>query len=611
LYYDTTGAGFQQIMNGMEFGVTPHEHVWHESDFAEHNTIVREKMGLKKWPMKLALESSSSDDELANQLIILNRLAKQARQRSIERKFDKVYLHIQLDGATNWTRYDVIDIECDSVDIMNYFNRNAKDIKWGKAVGITIITEPFGYGDEVRLKNEIINPAFMQPNLNANEWSRVGIQPGWSSVGSPSSVYTTRGYYKYGGTSAAIESASSGDGIESLSFHEGGIVGLKIDRTVCGYAWVYPSTSSDTITVTLRNHTDSSDIDSANSTSYGAWEKVSVTGVLPGNKYGKLRVTNAGSYTFYVDKTYAGIHDSEPGAWSSCAYIKNHLDSGTGDVNYIDIDSVPGDCEARVEYYLDMGSSGNRLDTFYVGRKIEHLYDVNAWHAHGDNNVDATCSYGGYSLTEVDTSWTPIDNINLSLATGAASPLTSGQYLVMARIHDEGTDGTLYMRHGHYHGYGSSLWDDEVAVPTQGKWISVCTGLLNIIRVPDSIYADQLIVSLQAKRSSGSTTADLRYDSFQLIPLSPGCLGETSMIYTDDTIYLNTETQENWKFDDSKAEKKHMLLGTIPGLWPETRQRLVFAFLYTDDATDEMKIDNEIDASIRYRARTEFLLGTE
>lgn len=145
------GAKFQALANAVNLGLPPHENLMHTSDFSDGDVLVRERLGNRRWAMRLKIDSNSSDDQIADQLIALNRFVRQARRHWVKKDVDKVYLEISLSGSSTTTKYDVVDIEYDVADIFDYFNRQSGDVKFGDAFAIQVVTKPWGYGDTVSL----------------------------------------------------------------------------------------------------------------------------------------------------------------------------------------------------------------------------------------------------------------------------------------------------------------------------------------------------------------------------------------------------------------------------------------------------------------------------
>ncbi len=172
---------FNMLADGMEFGIPEHDNIYHESDFRDGAMVVRERVKNRYWPMKIAVRGGT-DDALANTLIGLNRLAKQARRWQRDYFGDKVYLHFELDGSTVPTFYDVIDIKYSSVDVMNYYNRQAQEITFGDGLSITIETAPYGYGAAETLRNELVGPFFQE------DGDSDGFGDGWSAIDSPATI---------------------------------------------------------------------------------------------------------------------------------------------------------------------------------------------------------------------------------------------------------------------------------------------------------------------------------------------------------------------------------------------------------------------------------------
>jgi len=170
LYYDP--SGFEMLESGNDFGVAKHNNTYHESVNLDGKMLVRHSKDNREWGFKLAVRSTSNSD-LLESLGALNRLVERARSHQLTGSGNNVYLHIQLDGASQATYYDVIDIDYSRAAFFNYYNLRAKELTFGDGLSLTVITKPIGYGDEESLRNEIINPHFETGDgTMASHWNK-------------------------------------------------------------------------------------------------------------------------------------------------------------------------------------------------------------------------------------------------------------------------------------------------------------------------------------------------------------------------------------------------------------------------------------------------------
>ena len=107
LYFDT--SGFEMKIDGSDFGVADHDNTMHAPVDRDGESVVRHRLENIEWPLSLAVQGTDNDAVIDN-INALGKLSEQARRYEILEDVDKVYLQIQLDGCSNWTRFDVKDV---------------------------------------------------------------------------------------------------------------------------------------------------------------------------------------------------------------------------------------------------------------------------------------------------------------------------------------------------------------------------------------------------------------------------------------------------------------------------------------------------------------------
>jgi hypothetical protein len=610
LSFDASGAGFQMLASGASLGLPEHQHLYHQSDWQDGERIIREKLGNRTWPMKVALKSNSSDDAIANQLITLNRLIKRARRHQTHQDESEVYLEIQLEGATNWTRYTVIDANFGGVDLFEYFNRQTQDVKFGDAISFDLITEPLGYGAWQYIYNELTNPDFYKNTY------------GWNEVGSPTEFErTTSGVGAISsfvnGTAGLFTTDADGEGIESDT-----ISSNDIEKACVAYAYVY-TTDSGTITATLRNHTDGTDITSDTTSTTDEGVKLSLSANVPAEKDVRLRITATSGMTVYVNKCYlqfnsTAISNSHT-TWCSQSNISNY-DGDSGAVAYIDVHGAPGDAPMETHWVIE----GNTFTEYHIGkfsyRVTENANDYNCYDYHISGATDISVSPNTWETVKAHQ--TTIVNqpdmypgtymllapmsISSGSVDGKAKVLTSGPYYDFA-FYDE-TDsastevvnislsttsqmiaiGPIY--------FGMNPDDHVSLIPEGAGW-------------PGGDYAvdyQENIRVLVNLESAATVTADffllVSVDEEYTIFNAPDDYA-TCFIHERNGVPMNMVL----KADGAEGYIGHYaILGQVPQIEPDIMQRFVITSTNSDDGFSQ----GSVKVYIKARPRTEFLLGT-
>lgn len=631
LAYDTTGAGFQAMASGVKFGITEHAHLWHESEWLEGEMLVRENVKNKRWSMKLALMTNDDPDEISNRLIALNLLAKKARRYWKDRNADRVYLEIQLDGATNWTRYDVFDIEFQAADIFDYYNRQAStdDVIFGDAIEIEIVTEPYGYGAERSLENKLKNSNFQ------HDYNSDGLADGWlltADSGYPVATLDT-GTFLIGSQSQKLVASSSTDN-EGI-IYVGGDTYTRIGYSQNNYVaslWVHRESGDDNITLEMIDSLDqvlsSTTYDDATTTredsNGNTWKlldasTVGLSGASGAVTYHLRRKTASEETTFYVDRGYyESPRTSHPDAWASYCLLHNHLDNTTiGVTPYLDIVDIPGDQPPTVRYEF---WCAQYMKSFFAGIwKNKGNREVCAPQVWVDFNTTAAGGRSGDGVdeTNVDTNWTTI-------ATDASFSINNvpGSYMIGAAVHNA-DDIDAYFRAGY-------TADDAAVTPTytysEPQLLDVDTKFKMLLVGPFQTkdYSNAFTAEarqttiLQMKRQAGSGNAQV--DFFEYFPVNEkGFIVIKNTQESDQSVTVKLAKDRNlWRASsintvpspDAIHYDQSEMLGDGLELEPRYAQRLVVSSV-GDDSHHELLTAATIYTQIFYRPRTEFLLGTE
>jgi len=624
LYYDVTGAGFQLLADGMVFGIPEHQMLWHSSDYQSGDTIIREKVGNRTFPLRLVLDSNSDDDEIGNQLTALNRMTRQAREYQRGENVSRVYLQIQLDGATNWTRFDVKDITVNTADIFNYYNRKTgTGIKFGDGISMTITTAPWGYGAAETLANEIGTPHFQEDGNDD------GLADEWTESGAPTTAIEST-IYLCGSQSQKVTCDNAGtDGIYSDA------IACSNSQDFACYAWVYTS-EGDEVTLDVVGD-DGGSIDTIGyagitTTDTGAdgntWYRMGITGAAGGAdstlqvRLERLTGDAAATTIFYVDKCYMRLGSTSfPDAWMSCRRTRNCKDNTAGRINYIDIEDIPGDTPAKWEWHLDNTSADDVQD--YIVATNRRYGAPAAFYNTIDKDTVTTLA-----LTDTSAVSNPIYSSGsyLSCDFAGTQTITSRVSYTLGKETYRGRHNVwlsgcdispsvdtikFYVRADFASGayYSDS---EEVSMSSVGSWRWQNCGLIDIpgYTIPeDETLSGTGVLYLMARRASGA--GSLQWDQIYLIPTEVDALiGDIPFSVSDgDTIHIEDSESPCWVEFSGGTQVHVPAIGNTPQLEPSDFQRLSSAF-HMNLANPYQAATAEINNTIIYKPRTEFLLGT-
>lgn len=589
LYYDTTG--FELLGSGMQLGLPPHEDLFHKSDWGSGELLVRHNLGNREWPMKLAIRGTSAN-AIGDTLHAFNRLVGDARNFSMRERGSQVYLQFTPDGGTA-TKYDVITVQYNQLDFMEYFNRRTEEVIFGDGFGLRVITKPWGYGAEVTMINELGTPDMEQDSDTDS------FPDNWNLAGTPSCNLDTD-IYKIGTQSLKCVAGNPNEGVESDS------TGHTVpSRNVVAYAWVYLATATETVTVSLRNHTDASDIDTDTLTTTDTWTKVSVSGSLPGGKDARLRITATAGATFYVDKCFLQFASTEPVAWMSSSYIYNTWTDTEGYVSHVKFDGIPGDLDAETRIRLHYDSLTMRY--VYAGISAGDIANLSLVNDEATTGSEPRT----FTRTSVDTNWTELTSVNETTA-AALQEMNGQRFMLLAVTYDTAASTAADFRSqvasdGLTAAYNTESKDG----PTVRDWRVQTHGPLEFGQLhadAADVTVNSVIHRLQAQYASGQTSVDV--DFTVLMPSDNMCIADLRTNINTGSIMLcevNEIPLALALYANGRVTRtSHHVLGSIPYLVPGVDNELYIVTSHTMGTHTSGKIKVEVT----YSPRTEFFLGT-
>jgi hypothetical protein len=596
--------GFQMLASGNQFGLPEHNNLYHESSWVDGEELVHHRVKNRVWAMKLAVRGST-DDAVINTLIGFNRLVRQARRYQTDHDVDPVYLHIKLDSLTNTTYYDVVDVKYNTLALLSYMNRTQQELIFDDGFSIEVETDPYGYGDEVTLANELANPGFQEDSDDD------GLADLWSEVGTPSATSINTSTYRVTNQAQSFTTDAASEGVESASLATDAAA-----RDFIAYAWVY-LTGSGTVTLTARNHTDSTSIDTDTTTVEDTWTRLSVTGSMPASKAGRLRITATSGVTVVVDQCYWEFGATTiPVGWASCRYVKSHQDDDEGDINYIDIADIPGDVPAQtiMTYNNNYDSGTSRLYTVFTSvREREDQFidnilsdaDVTTWGGSTSVTTDADYVDGQYTTVTLAarSSWTiaarwAIDPGDISEWGGKYMALLCSRSSISADF-----DLRLMQRLG-------VLTSIATYPKVAGSGARITE--LGIITMPPSYPTmsgnpQTFSVDLQYMHAAGATLA---VDCLALIPMDQYRITHMThfgSVYGQDIV---DDGVGGWIYGEDSGSGRafavYLGLGDNIVLKPGAESRMFFV----PRGTEVWDAQRTLSVEIVYRPRTELILGT-
>jgi hypothetical protein len=606
LYYDTDA--FVMMQEGNNFGIPEHQRVMHESDFSDGQTIIRNTLGNRMWPMQLAVYGSDNDAVVDN-LNALSRFAKQARRYQLDETRSEVYLQVQLDGMTNWTRFSVIDIEYDSAAFFNYFNLGEDKLIFGDGLTLTIITDPIGYGEEVTLKNYLKNPHFEEVNTGIDQGS--GAAKHWNDDGSPTLTFDWDIRVCGARSQKVVTDASSNQAIYSDT------VSCSSSQDFACYVWVHKA-SGDDISLYVSGDAsgviDTATYSAAAETKTGAngntWKRLEVTGTT-GASDSTLTVgvqrslgDATAATTFYVDQSYLQLGASSiPSGWASYYSINNHYQPSSSIIPYLDVCDIPGDEPADCKFVIDETDSNTSIRYLYMMNSAQDNIASMRFFLDSD---DAGVPGGTNTVTDSDRSGGSYGNFTTSstfadVARFAPSDWSDWylSYVVFAAVNvGSGLEFRIeYPPVGNYPQYNTG----ETSVAHTNQWELLNLGVINQISANDEfIFA--------------AKGGDVNYDFFYCVSISDGYSiidWGTYVIGGASSPQAIIDPMENLRYTKTGAgiiqSTSNAHLGDYIQAKPGRFNRIIM--IGTGDENVHTPANGNIEVTLTYRPRTELLLG--
>ena len=598
LYYNA--SGFEMKADGNSFGIADHDNVYHTPVDRDGEILVRRRLNNIEWPLALNVMGTDNDDtiDIVNEL---GRLAEQASRYEENRDVDQVYLQIQLDGCSNWTRFDVKDIMYNEIAILNYQNIREKKLIFDDGFEIEVVTHPIGYGAEVELRNELKTPGMDEDHngdLLASNWSLIN--------GDEVATFNTTNYL-VGVRSQQLDVGATGDrGIysDTISFST-----LYRGQAFVAYAWVLRVSGTDDITLEVIGDasgslgTDTYDTATITDTDEDGetWYKLVVSGTIVGadnTVYAKIyRAGDAGSASaspsasvsvsesasasvslspsataspsasessspsaspsatavaFCVDKAYLQFgHSAAPTEWMSSRFVSNHYEStAEGVVPYINIYGIRGDKPAYPEITVEAADSDTNVQQIRITNsavKDVHLFDYYLQYTGTDDASTTVRSGGSYhtdSITNSTTAWTTVQGTGM-----AVLPTWTwiGEVIAMSPVYKTDTDD-LSVR-GNFKFASEDYADNfaEVLFTTESSWRLVTSGP---IVTPNMGYTNTVNgqAGLQMRYKGAAADGDAWIDFVLFAPISDGNVLVQSQYLIDTSngrnVVINSNTRK-------------------------------------------------------------------
>ena len=603
LYYDTDG--FEMLSGGNDFGTAKHKNLYHESAALDGAMLVRHSKENRPWSFKLAVRGANNT-AIATTLGIFNRLVDQARRYQLSSSGQKVYLEIQLDGASQATYYDVIDVDYSKAAFFNYYNLRQKELIFGDGLSLTVLTKPLGYGAEETLRNFLANPGFMQ-RIAAG----AGESDSWNVSGAPT-VTTEYSISLIGSSAQKIVTDTSGtDGIYSdviaCTDYQG--------QAFAGYVWVYRS-SGNNITLDVvgddSGSLETATYNAATETETGldgtsVFRKLSVSGTIGAAdteitiRIERLTGDASAATTYYVDKCYFGMGvTSTPTAWASCERVNNYRDEDAWP--YIDIADIQGDSPAEIEIDIDPTTTTAAqyihmalADMLYEDKNgaVNRTPYLDMYWYELSANADVGRTRDASTRLAANTSWGSVAGAG---AIGTYGRLV-GNYVLMAAIKSSTAVGARMrvLLNGAY--------SDEKDISLTTDYQLFVSPPISYKDISNIVYMHSGAYYLQIALDTG--TANVDTDFIMLVPIdnsyvvmNPGTMSGYARLQRDGRAIVATPF-----LGLSYTSAYTSSAGGSLSIKPHSDQRILFMFY--NAASHSLESANTI---IRYRPQTEFLL---
>lgn len=596
--------------------------IWHTPDFSESGP---EPIGFntenRLWYLTLTVYSDSRDDQL-NNLNALSRILRSAGDARAGVPLDGYYIEIQLDSATNWTRYDCknayIADESGLYGVLSMSPGHAAAPKANPII-VAVETEPTGYGDIETLRNYCKTPHFLE-DTNSD-----GLADNWTEIGTPTTTLDTSVYYVGGQSQKVVTDASGNDGIESDTMAAGASqpviasVAIRLESGSPVAMTLYGDVSGVLVSVDTDDEPDEQRVGDDGNV-WSIYYLRDTTGA--GDSTVKIQVyrlyTGPSAATFYVDRVYCDITadadtDPLPVAWSSYKIFTNHYDDDEAHIDYIDVCDIPGDSPADTRLVTaeqTWAATGNPQYWYiacYVNPTLPGRYvQQESGAGSGDRQ---------YSSTSVDDTWTAPASISTYYKK------MKGDHVLLAVINDQDTTpGQLKARI--YYGTNAPQYfeTEALTIADNQQWCIEALGPINM-EWPEIIADDDdglltSFVTLYAKHDAN--TANVYVDFLRLMPAGGSfCIAEVDPGYLiNASIVFDGGIAENHDIWHVVGAASRTAVGPVTGSLPRFRtscmNRLQFAVreLQSGGDTHETSIGSHGDMTIRYRPRTSTLLGT-
>ena len=602
LYYDPDD-GLMMLDGGSEFGVPEDTSIWHENEYRDGDMMVHKGYGNREWTFKLATSTSDYDTSITL-LNKLSRMASTARAHHLEGNTREVYLQIQLDGMTNYTRYTVKDVLYDKMAIFNFFNMRGGDFQFSDAITCLIITDPIGYGAEETLCNEIRNPEF--------GFYTTGLAKYWNESFAPTSVEESS--IALIGGSAQKVTADAGAGIQCDT------VTASSSQNFIAYVWVKPVTAGADVRMTALNQASTGITFSSSENTVGdatetitrdgeTWYKLWGIGQTGAADTGiKMRIVSAGgTYEWIADEAYIQLDtQTVPKGFIGYKGVSNYYNDDGSVLPYFSVDHLSGDVD--VLPIIDFTGADSSMEGLYT-----HII---ASSAPGCTEREFYCDWGTTTYITagvVDSDYQVIPSVTTtSVITMGDSDIYTGDFAMVVRASDQG-DGYLKLSEKMFYGSDNII---ETILNEDTTDTNIILRTFGPINMPDFGSEKGVSVALTASRMYDGTasTTDARFYWYMAIPCDAGyAVGYTRADESVDYApTINSEKQTVFGREYSTSSgfgySDHMgyFAGKLPRLKPKEPGR-VYAFLVEADEHDQAK--GNMYVTMKYKPRTETLLG--
>jgi len=620
--------GYSMLANGNVFGVAGKTNTYHTGIGAEGQAITSSSDSNGVWPLKFKVGGADMPAILAN-LSRLEVLAEMARSYNMFANVDEVYLYIKLDGCTYATIFTIVDIKYSSVALFNFYNMQNDVLTFGDGISIELETFPYGRAES----SELLQNYQKNPHFEASITGGGSIlADSWTLSGTPTPTLSTT-IRVCGSRSQKLVTAASGtEGISAAQATSP--TGVS---PVVSYAWVYRSTGSDDITLTLTGATSgasTSTYDDATTTRTdtegNTWKRIEITLSAHTSSetfdVGIERLTGDASEatTFYVDQTYLGFPEAEviPQAWSSYYRVYQHSLVVTGAVSYIDVVDVGGDVPALMKMEFDTYNVAD--GTMHAGRCSANGSEIAACTVFADYIGFADVNAIGGASERIDVGDTTVTTVGGSRFTDVSSE--TRRFRVFAAVRDDyGDSSTDAYRVNVRAKYGDSsqgwTYTENVKFPetnsTHYVWLDLGTIDFSSLKFSGESGIDMFkwlyIEFIRETDPSGG--AEYAYlDSILLYPYDDNSMFIAPLYFGSSTYVLSGLTERNDLFYSkylTTSITNSPYLGRIPQVMPRRFNR--FGFLPASYGAGGTVMGTDVTAYanvvIEYKRRTKFLLG--